>query len=332
MQNSANIYFIKSVYKERASALFGMSVFSSTLNQTAFLFCFILFGYFLAKINVLQQNSATVLSKLENNLFIPALVMGTFIENFTLDRIGEMWRFMAISIVIELAVIPLAIIIPKLLSKDISLQKMSTYGLAISNWGFMGNAVMLGLFPELFFEYIIFTLPLWIVNFIWAIPSLLIPLNAKPTFKDKLKNLFNPMFVCMLIGMAIGLLQISLPAFLLNAVNAAGSCMSPMAMLLTGIAVSSINLKETFKTKYIYILSFFRLIAIPAAFSFALSFIPMSHTAYICAVVSISMPLGMNIVVIPSAYGVAKPIASGLVIVSHILSCITLPVLFSIFL
>ena len=309
-----------------------MTVFSSTLNQTAFLFCFILFGYFLAKINVLQPNSTKVLSKLENSLFIPALVMGTFIENFTVNRLGEMWKLMAISVAIELCVIPLAVFIPKLLSKDTYLQKISTYGLAISNWGFMGNAVMLGLFPELFFEYIIFTLPLWIVNFIWAIPALLMPLSAKPTFKDKLKNLFNPMFVGMLIGMATGLLQISLPDFFVNAVNAAGSCMSPVAMLLTGIAVSAINLKETFKTKYIYILSFFRLIAIPAVFSFVLSFIPLSQTAYICAVVSISMPLGMNIVVIPSAYGREKPVCSGLVIVSHTLSCITLPVLFSIFL
>jgi predicted permease len=196
----------------------------------------------------------------------------------------------------------------------------------------MGNAVMLGLFPDIFFEYIIFTLPLWIVNFLWAIPSLLMPISAKPTFMEKLKNLANPMFAGMVIGMLLGLLQIKLPAFALNAITTAGNCMSPMAMLLTGIAVSAINLKETFKTKYIYVLSLIRLVAIPAVFSAVLSFIPMSQTAYICAVVSISMPLGMNIVVIPSAYGQAKPIASGLVIVSHLLSCITLPVLFSVFL
>ena len=309
-----------------------MTIFSSTLNQTAFLFTFIFAGWALAKGGVLKPNSATVLSKLENNLFIPALVMGTFIENFTIDRIGDMWRYMAISLALEFVVIPIAILLPKLLSKDSYLQKISTYGLAISNWGFMGNAVMLGLFPDIFFEYIIFTLPLWIVNFLWAIPSLLMPLSAKPSFAEKLKNLFNPMFICMLIGMAVGLLQISLPAFLTNAINAAGNCMSPMAMLLTGIAVSTINLRETFKDKYIYLLSLIRLVAIPAVFSAVLSFIPMSQTTYICAVVSISMPLGMNIVVIPSAYGQAKPIASGLVIVSHLLSCITLPVLFSIFL
>ena len=309
-----------------------MTIFTSTLNQTAFLFTFIISGWALAKAGVVQQNSATVLSKLENCLFIPALVMGTFIENFTVDRLGEMWRFMAISVAIELVVIPISIFLPKLLSKDSYLQKISTYGLAISNWGFMGNAVMLGLFPELFFEYIIFTLPLWIVNFLWAMPCLLMPLSAKPTFAEKLKNLANPMFAGMVIGMVIGLLQIKLPAFAVNAINTAGNCMSPMAMLLTGITVSSINLKETFADAKIYVLSLIRLVGIPLVFCSVLKLLPLSDVAYICAVVSISMPLGMNIVVIPSAYGQAKPIASGLVIVSHLLSCITLPVLFSIFL
>jgi len=103
-------------------------------------------------------------------------------------------------------------------------------------------------------------------------------------------------------------------------------------MLLTGIAVSSINLKETFTDIKIYTLCFFRLIAIPLVFSAFLSLLPLSRIAYICAVVSISMPLGMNIVVIPASYGTEKPICSGLVIVSHLLSCITLPILFSIFL
>ena len=108
--------------------------------------------------------------------------------------------------------------------------------------------------------------------------------------------------------------------------------MSPIAMLLTGITVSAINLKETFTNAKIYLISLIRLVAIPLAFAFALSFIPMSRTLYICAVVSISMPLGMNIVVIPSAYGENRPVCSGLVIVSHLLSCITLPLILSIFL
>ncbi len=309
-----------------------MTIFTSTLNQTAFLFTFILAGYILAKCGAVDPKSTSVLSRLENNLFIPALVMGTFIEKFNRDSIGELVAFFITSIIIELFVIPLAIIIPKFLSKDSYLRKISTYGLAISNWGFMGNAVMLGLFPEIFFEYTVFTLPLWIINFLWAIPCLLMPTSERPSFKEKLKNFANPMFAGMLIGMAVGFFGIPLPSFFTSALTAAGNCMSPVAMLLTGITVSAINIRETFTDVKIYALSLIRLVAIPLAFSIALSFLPLPRAVYICAVVSISMPLGMNIVVIPNAYGENKPIASGMVIVSHLLSCITLPLILSIML
>ena len=51
-----------------------------------FLFGFIVIGYVLVKLKVLSEDSSAVLSKLENTVFIPALVMGTFIENFTVER------------------------------------------------------------------------------------------------------------------------------------------------------------------------------------------------------------------------------------------------------
>ena len=87
-----------------------MSVFFATLNQTSFLFGLIIIGYILVKCKVLHENSASVLSKLENNVFIPALVMGTFIENFTVERICAAWKLLAVSFTIAFLAIPFAII------------------------------------------------------------------------------------------------------------------------------------------------------------------------------------------------------------------------------
>ena len=95
-----------------------MSVFATTLNQIAFLFGFIVMGYVLVKLKVLPENSAAVLSKLENTVFIPALVMGTFIENFTLERIGAAWKLLSVSFIIACIAIPFAILISKLITKD----------------------------------------------------------------------------------------------------------------------------------------------------------------------------------------------------------------------
>ena len=308
-----------------------MSVFVSTLNQTAFLFGFIIIGFILAGRKILPEGSAAVLSKLENTVFIPALVMGTFIENFTIERISSAWQLLVISSVIALIAVPFAIFVSKAVTKDKYIQKIYTYVLSFSNFGFMGNAVVSSLFPDIFFEYLIFTLPLWILIYLWGVPRLLIADSGKKqTFRESLKSFVNPMFVAMLIGMIIGLLKIPLPAWTVSLITVSGNCMSPVAMILTGIVVSSISLKKTFTNVRIYIISIVRLIIMPLVFVWVASFFNIPQSIYICALCSLAMPLGLNTIVIPSALGKDTTIAAGMAIISHLLSCITIPLIFSI--
>lgn len=308
-----------------------MITFVTTLNQLAFLFGFIVIGYLLVKLKVLPENSAKVLSKLENTIFIPALVMGTFIENFTVERIRTTWKLLSVSFIIELIAIPFAILVSKLVTKDKYIRKIYTYGLSFSNFGFMGNAVVKSLFPDVFFEYLFFTLPLWIYIYIWGVPRLLIADSGKKhTFKDSLKSFINPMFIAMLIGMVIGLLNIPLPEWTLSLISVSGDCMSPIAMILTGVVVSSISLKKTFTNVRIYIVSIIRLVIMPVIFIVVASFFKISETTYICALSSLAMPLGLNTIVIPSALGKDTTVAAGMTVISHLLSCITIPLIFAI--
>ncbi len=308
-----------------------MSLFLSTLNQIAFLFGFIIIGYVLAKRKILPESSAEVLSKLENTVFIPALVMGTFIENFTVERISVAWKLFAISFIIAFIAIPFAILVSKLVTKDGYIQKIYTYGLSFSNFGFMGNAVVMSLFPDIFFEYLIFTLPLWIIIYIWGVPRLLIAdAGKKQTFKESLKAFINPMFVAMLIGMVIGLMKVPVPGWAMSLIEVSGDCMSPVAMILTGVVVSTISLRKTFTNIRIYIISLVRLVIMPVIFIAAASFLNMSETVYVCALCSLAMPLGLNTIVIPSALGKDTSVAAGMAVISHLLAAVTIPLIFAV--
>ncbi len=306
-----------------------MNIFSSTLNQTAFLFGLIVIGYILVKLNVLPNNAALVLSKLENTVFIPALVMGTFVKNFTLQNINEAWKLLCASFIIAIIAIPFAIITSRILSRDKYIQKIYTYGLSFSNFGFMGNAVVSSLFPDIFFEYLIFTLPLWIFIYIWGVPRLLIADSGKKqSLGESMKSFINPMFVAMVIGMIIGLSRIKLPLWINSIITVSGDCMSPVAMILTGVVVSSISLKKTFTNIKIYIISIVRLIIMPLIFIGVSSFFDMPHTIYVCALCSLAMPLGLNTIVIPAGLGKDTSVAAGMAVISHLLSCITIPFIF----
>lgn len=306
-----------------------MTVFLSTLNQMAYLFTLIIAGYILVKTKAVSSNTAGVLSKLENNLFIPCLVVSTFANNFTLEKLNTAGNFFLIGGFVILLSIPLAIIISRIYTKDSYIRKIYTYGLAFSNFGFMGNAVVKAMFPEIFMEYLIFVMPFWIFIYVWAVPSLLVPSEREErTVKDRLKSLVNPMFIALFIGMIIGLCPFKLPAFLNNSVAIMGECMSPVAMLLTGMTIATIDLVKTLKNVSVYIVSVTRLIFIPLLAIAVIWFVPMSKDLAICTICSLAMPLGLNTIVIPSAYGCDTSVASGMALISHILSCVTIPIVF----
>lgn len=307
-----------------------MMVFGATLSQTAFLFSFIVLGYVLARSRTVPDNSQTVLSRLENTVFIPALVLGTFMGNFTSEKLGAAWRLFGGSLLMVMVVAVISYFAARLCSRDAYERRIYQYGLCFSNFGFMGNAVVGALFPDIFMEYLIFTLPLWSLIYLWGAPVLLMG-DEQKGLKSRLKSFVNPMFVCTVLGMALGLMNAKLPAFAMSAVQAAGDCMSPIAMLITGMTLAHMDLKEILRIRGVYMASFLRLIVFPAAFLLLMLFIPFGHTFAVCAVCALAMPLGLNTIIIPAALGRDTRVASGMALVSHVLSCLTIPVVLMIF-
>ena len=306
-----------------------MSVLQATSGQMVVLFSLIAMGFIIAKLKVVPDNADTVLSKLENSLFVPALVLGTFASNFTVEKLTTAGTLFGISFLICLVMMVAAVLIARCCSKDSFIRNIYTYGLAFSNFGFMGNAVVSAVFPELFLEYLIFTVPLWTMIYLWGVPCLLIPSGeGKQTWKSRLKSFANPMFVAMLLGIAIGLSGIQLPSCVNQVVDVTGSCMSPVAMLLTGITVAKMDMKKVLSLKSIYVVSLVRLVVFPACFIGLFALIPAARNIVVCTVCSLAMPLGLNTIVVPRGYGKDTSVAAGMALVSHLLSAATIPVIF----
>lgn len=305
----------------------------STAAQTAYLFVFIIAGYILARTGTVDKKGAGVLAKLENNIFIPALIFGTFLSNFTPETLKTAGKTMLTGFGVGLAAIAFALLFSRMLTKDLYLRRIFTYGLAFSNFGFMGNAVVMKVYPGLFFEYLIFTLPLWMMIYMWGVPELLTdgPEKKKDLF-GRLKNFISPMFIAMLIGAAAGISGTQLPEWCVSAVDTAGGCMSPVAMILTGMVISEIPPKETFTDLKIYEVSAIRLLVMPLIFIAAAKAINIGGNIYILAVCSLAMPLGLNTIVIPAAYGKDTTAAAKMAVVSTAMSVITVPFIFAIML
>jgi predicted permease len=305
-----------------------MELFKSTANQMVFLFVLIFLGYLLAKLKALPEGTDRAIARLENNLFTPCLILGTLYTNFTVAKLSSAAVLIGLSSALLALIIPISIILPRFFAKTKHLKNIYVYSFAIANFGFMGNSVVSSLFPEIFAEYILFTLPLWIYIYVWGIPVLLMPTNEKAGVKGILKNFLNPMFICLILGILMGLLNLKVPSSIDRVIVTIGDCMSPLAMILTGITISKINLKSVLKNYKIYVASAARLLIIPLCFIGIFSLLDLSDTFLICAMCAISMPFGINTIVIPTAYGIDTSDASGMALISHTLSLATIPFIF----
>lgn len=316
-----------------------MNVFMPTLGQMGFLFSLIILGYVLARFKCVPSNSAGVLSKLENNAFMPALVCSTFLKNFNLQSLGEAWQYMVGGLVFVAVMIVVAIVASHIFSKDNYLRNIYTYGLSFPNFAFMGNAIVSAIFPDVFMHYLIFVIPAWIGIYVWGVPYLLMPSHEKSgSIFSGLKNLINPMFIAMVVSMILGLTGAAklLPDFIYSqkgdsVISVLGACMSPVAMLLTGMTIAKISLREAFTSINIYAVSLFRLVVTPVAIIFLLVILPIPADVKICGLCYAAMPLGLNTIVVPAAYGKDTTAASSLALISHLLSCITIPLVFMLY-
>ena len=306
-----------------------MQVFSATLNQMFVLFTFMALGYFLNYKGILPLNTSIAVSRLETNVLVPCVVFNTFYKYCTIENMKEKWLYIVYGTAIMLVSIVLGVVLSRVFAKDDYLRKIYTYSFAVANFSFMGNAVVLGIFGEdVLFDYMIFTLPLCLYVYSFGTASL-IPKEKEKGFSFKV--FLNPICISMLLGALAGLSGIPLPKFLVTSIAQAGACMSPLAMILTGFVVANYSFKTLASKGRIYLASILRLIVIPFVFVLVLKLLNTDSTIIMLTLCATAMPLGLNTVVFPAAYGGDTTPGASMALISHVMSIITIPIMFALF-
>lgn len=307
-----------------------MQVFLATFNQMLVLFTFMAIGFLLNKKGLLSGSASAVLSKLETYLFVPCLVFSVFYKYCTVENFKQKSVYILYGTAIMAVSLVIGILLARLFAKEYYLRKIYTYSFAVANFSFMGNAVVLGVFgEEILFDYMIFTLPLNL--YVYSIGTASLIPNKKQS-KISIKDFINPIFISLVLGAVCGLCKIPLPKFITSAISAGGACMSPIAMLLTGFVVGGYSLKKLASDKKVYLASAIRLIILPAAFMLVLLALKTDIAIIRAALCATAMPLGLNTVVFPAAYGGDTTPGASMALISHLISIVTIPLMFTVFL
>lgn len=316
-----------------------MEIFNSTLTQMLVMFSFIIIGFVLKKKKLLPGNSANVLSKLENYVLVPALVIDTFMTYFRVESLVDNYKLIVYSLLLLVVALVIALPLARLFAKEKDLspaeskyrRRIYEYALTIGNFSFLGNALALGVLgDEGLFDYLLFTLALNVTVYTWGV-FILIPEGAER--KSLFKNLLNPVFVSLVLGLVLGLFGIKsvLPPFVNNTISSAKSCMAPVAMILTGFVIGGYDIKDLLTKKRVYTATALRLIVIPAVMLLLLRALGADSEIMTLTVFAYAAPLGLNTVVFPAAYGGDTKTGAAMAMISHTFAVITLPLMYLLF-
>jgi predicted permease len=308
-----------------------VEIFSSVIFQIAVLFSFIFIGFTIRQGGFLPENSAEIFSKLENRILMPAVVINTFRTNCTVKNISEKWVFIAYSTGVLLFCIATGFVASRFLGKTEYLKKVYRYSISVSNFGFVGTAMVSGIYGaesmELF-DYLMFTLPLnlftYSIGIAWLVP------NGHGKFS--MKNFVNPIFVSIFIGAILGLLPIPKFRLVTTIINSTAACMSPIAMILTGFVIGGYSFANLFGKWQTYVVAGIRLVFLPTVSVLVLKLFNAPQEAVVATLCANAMPLGLNTVIIPSAYGKSPDDGASIALVSQLTAVFTIPILFYILL
>ncbi|MBR4889652.1 MAG: neutral/alkaline non-lysosomal ceramidase N-terminal domain-containing protein, partial [Clostridia bacterium] len=89
--------------------------------------------------------------------------------------------------------------------------------------------------------------------------------------------------------------------------------------------------KKAFTNVPVYIASLIRLVVLPAVAIGVLYLTKLEYALALCVVCNLAMPLGLSPVVVPAGYGKDTSAAAGMALISHLLSCGTIPLMFWLF-
>ena len=300
--------------------------FKVTFSQTMVLFAFIAIGYGLKKTGKLSKDFNKGLSNLLVYIFMPFLIFGSMVDNFKLDVLAEKASLLLVSAVMFCAFLIIALVFSRVLTKNKNTRDIYIYSFTFPNSGYIGNPLVLAIFGELMlFDFVIFCIPFMLLTYTFGVYIL------NPNRSFNLKNLVNPIMVSLLLGMLAGTLNIKLPTVAETIIDTGANSLAPAAMLLTGMVFADNDLKKMLLNVKVYIACAIKMVLIPFIAVFVIVALKVPENIAVLMIIMLTLPTGLNSIVLPEAYGGDSYTGAQLCFVSVFTCLIFIPVILSLY-
>jgi len=296
-----------------------MEILPTIVQQLLQMFLVVIFGFIIAKKDILNANSQQEIARMLTNFVIPLTLVLAFQQPFQRDQL------IGIGLAFIGAVFIFAARILWAYFGFRDADKVDRYATVFSNSVFVGIPII---FPILGYEGILYLSMYLIVSGtlqytygIWSLSDG----REEITWRNVV---FNPGVIGTITGLLLYLLQIELPDVLFNGLDTIAGLSSPLGMILLGGYLAGSRFKEVFLDWRNYWVVSHRLLFTPILGVIILWLLPISDPTILLTLAIVNCtPTAVNTAVFSQIYGGDYEYGARIVILSSILSIITMPLL-----
>ena len=293
--------------------------FLVVLLQVVSLFLIMAVGFALGKADLITKKGTKDMSSLIMYGATPCLM----ISSLQVEWDSESLKAMGLTVLAILATFVVFIVLSQFLYKKepedekLCMRLGSIYG----NCGYMGIPLVTAVLGK--DVILVPVLMIAIFNLLTYTHGIVL-MGGRKAFSAK-TLLANPPLIAIVLGVALMLLRVQLPAPIFKAMESVGSLNSPLAMVVIGAQLAKTELSGIFSQPRIYKVILIRNIIFPVLAAFMLMPFGLDKLTYVALVILIGTPCAAITSIFAERFDRSPSFAAQLVSLSTLISAVTLP-------
>lgn len=301
----------------------GMELSLLLMRQIFQLFLMIFLGFLLVKTNTLKSEESQIISKVILFVVSPCAIISSFAIEFTQDKLIGVGVAMLGAILVHMIFIPLT----KVFTRIFGLAPIEQATVIYSN---SGNLIIPLVSAILGKEWVLYTSGYMVVQTIllWTHAKSLV--CHEKSFDIK-KIILNVNMIAIVVGICIFLLKIQVPTLIMGTIDKVGGMIGPLAMIVIGMLIGNMNLKDIISEKRTYLICLLRLVVYPFIVIIAFMLLgltqltPDASQILLITTLAASAPAAATITQFAQLYHKHPGYASIMNVMSVVFSILTMP-------
>ncbi|HJB81617.1 MAG TPA: AEC family transporter [Candidatus Mediterraneibacter intestinavium] len=288
------------------------------LKQIILMFIYMMIGFLLCKKKFVTEQGSKELGKILLYVILPVVIVKAYLVTFSVELLkGLVLSFMASL---------LALLLSMILSRVVfgSRYPIEQFSSAFSNAGFIGIPLVEMTFNDSMAVFYVSSF-VALLNILQWTYGIVVMTGKKDSIALK-KITTNPIIISFLLGILLFFLPVELPEVLDSAVAAITSMNAPVAMIILGIYLAQMKLRDLFTDRAVYLCALMRLIVIPLATAAVLALIPGNEMLKMSVLIVAATPVGSNVAIFAQMEGLDHTQAVKDICLSTVLCIVTIPV------